>query len=57
VGGYITSKYANDILGATMRIGGETVSLVSCSKTNRLPTSLEHRLITTFSFVRWDDVG
>jgi len=57
VGEYITSKYANDILGATRRIGGETVSLVSCSKTNRLPTSLEHRLITTFSFVRWDDVG
>ncbi len=54
---YITSKYANDILAATRRIGGETVSLVACSKTNRLPTSLEYRLITTFSFVRWDDVG
>ncbi len=54
---YITSKYANDILAGTRRIGGETVSLVSCSKTNRLPTSLEYRLITTFAFVRWDDVG
>jgi len=57
VGEYITSKFANDILGATRRIGGETVSLVSCSKTNRMPTSLEYRLITTFTLVRWDDLG
>jgi hypothetical protein len=27
------------------------VSIVSCSKTNRLPTSLEYRLITTLSLV------
>lgn len=57
VGEFITSKYANDILRATRRIGGETVSLVACSKTNRLPTSLEHRLITTFSLVGWEDLG
>ena len=57
VGEFITSKYANDILGATRRIGGETVSVVACSKTNRLPTSLEYRLITTFSLVRWEDLG
>ncbi len=54
---YITSKYANDILAATRRIGGETVSVVACSRPDRLPTSLEYRLITTFSFVRWDDIG
>ena len=54
---FITSKYANDILSATRRVGGETVSVVSCSKTNRLPTSLEYRLITTFSLVRWEDLG
>lgn len=54
---YITSKYSSDILGATRRIGGETVSLVACSKTNRLPTSLEYRLISTFSLVGWDDLG
>ncbi len=54
---YLTSKYASDILAATRQIGGETVSLVSCSKTNRLPTSLEYRLVTTFSLVRWDDLG
>jgi hypothetical protein len=54
---HITSKFAGDILAASRRVGGETVSLVSCSKTNRLPTSLEYRLITTFSLVRWDDLG
>ena len=53
----ITSKYANDILGATRRLGGETISVVSCSKTNRLPTSLQYRLITTFSLERWEDLG
>ncbi len=53
----ITSKYANEILGASKLVSGETVSLVSCSKTNRLPTSLEHRLVTTFAFVGWDDLG
>jgi sortase (surface protein transpeptidase) len=54
---YITSKYASDILAATRRVGGDTISLVSCSKTNRLPTSLEYRLVTTFSLVGWDDLG
>ncbi len=54
---YITSKYAGDILAASRRVGGETVTLVSCSKTNRLPTSLQYRLVTTFSLVRWDDLG
>ncbi len=54
---YITSRYANDILGATRRIRGETVSLVACSKTNRLPTSLANRLVTTFALVGWDDLG
>ena len=54
---YVTSKYANDILGATRRLGGETISVVSCSKTNRLPTSLQHRLVTTFALDRWEDLG
>ena len=54
---YITSKYADDILATTRRIGGETVSVVACSRTDRLPTSLEHRLISTFSLVGWDDFG
>jgi hypothetical protein len=53
----VTSKYANAILGATRLVAGETVSLVACSKTNRLPTSLEYRLISTFAFVGWDDLG
>jgi hypothetical protein len=54
---YITSKYADDILAATRRVGGETVSIVACTKTNRLPTSLEYRLISTFSLVGWQDLG
>lgn len=53
---YVTSKYSNDILATSRRIGGETVSLVSCSKTNGLPTSLEHRLVSTFKLVGWDDL-
>ncbi len=53
----VTSKYSNDILGATRRIRGETISLVACSRTDRLPTSLSYRLVTTFSLVGWDDLG
>jgi sortase (surface protein transpeptidase) len=53
----VTSKYANDILAATRRIGGETVSVVSCSKPNGTPTSLEYRLVTTFTLARWEDLG
>lgn len=57
VGEFVTSKYANDILAATRRIGGETISIVACTKPNREPTSLQYRLITTFALVRWDDLG
>jgi hypothetical protein len=54
---YITSKYAKDVLGATRRIGGETLSLVACSKTNRLPTDLSYRIVSTFRLVEWADLG
>jgi hypothetical protein len=54
---YITSKYSNDILAACRRVRGETVSLVSCSRTDRLPTSLQYRLVSTFKLVGWDDLG
>jgi sortase (surface protein transpeptidase) len=54
---FITSKNPNDILAACGRVGGETVSLVACSKPNRLPTSLEYRLISTFQLVGWEDLG
>jgi LPXTG-site transpeptidase (sortase) family protein len=54
---YITSKHPWDILAASRRVGGDTVSLVSCSRTDRLPSSLEYRLVSTFSLVRWDDLG
>ena len=53
----VTSKYSNDILWMTRRFGGETISLVACTKPNRLPTSLEYRLISTFQFVSWEDLG
>ncbi|MEO1057482.1 MAG: sortase [Actinomycetota bacterium] len=55
---YITSEFANDILGATRRIGGqETMSLIACTLPNRLPTSLRWRIISTFRFVDWEDLG
>jgi len=54
---YITSKYSNDILRACRRISGETVSLVSCTKTNRQPTNLQYRLVSTFQLIGWDDLG
>jgi len=53
---FITSEHSRDILAACRRIGGETVSLVSCTKTNRLPTSLRYRLISTFQLVGWEDL-
>jgi len=53
----ITSKYSNDILAACRSVPGETVSLVSCSKSNRLPTSLQYRLVSTFRLLGWDDLG
>jgi hypothetical protein len=57
VGDVVTSKYSNDILAATRRIGGETVSVVACSQPNRLPTSLSYRLVSTFALERWDDIA
>ena len=55
---YITSEFANDILGATRRIGGrETMSLIACTLPNRLPTSLRWRIISTFRFIDWEDLG
>jgi hypothetical protein len=53
----ITSKHARDILAGTRRLGGESIAIVSCSKTNKLPTSLEYRLISLFSYVGWEDLG
>jgi hypothetical protein len=56
-GALVTSKYANDILGASRRIGGETISLVACSQPNGQPTNLSYRLVSTFQFVGWEDLG
>jgi sortase (surface protein transpeptidase) len=54
---YITSKYSSQILAATRQVGGETFSLVACSKTNRLPTDLKYRIVSTFHLVEWVDLG
>ncbi|MBV1893237.1 MAG: sortase [Ilumatobacteraceae bacterium] len=54
---YITSKYASQILAATRQVGGETFSLVACSKTNGLPTDLDYRIVSTFTLVDWVDLG
>ncbi len=54
---YLTGKYANVILDAALATPGETVSLVSCTKTNRLPTSVQYRLVSTFALVGWVDLG
>jgi hypothetical protein len=54
---YITSKYSTQILAATRQVGGETFSLVACSKTNRLPTDLDYRIVSNFKFVEWVDLG
>ncbi len=54
---YISTGFPNDILGKTRLVGGETVSIVSCSKTNREPTDTRFRLISTFRLIGWDDLG
>lgn len=54
---YITSKYSSQILAATRQVGGETFSLVACSRTNRLPTDLDYRIVSTFKLVEWVDLG
>jgi hypothetical protein len=54
---YITSKYSDQILAATRQVGGETFSLVACSRTNRLPTDLDYRIVSTFTLVEWVDLG
>ena len=48
---YLTGKKPAEILWTTNALGGETVSLVSCTKLNRLPTNTSYRLISTFRFV------
>ena len=54
---YITGKVPNEILWTASALGGETVSLVSCTQLNRLPTNTAYRLISTFPLVGWEDLG
>lgn len=53
----VTRKFSDEILAASRRLGGESVSMVACTKPNRQPTSLEYRLVSSFSFLGWEDLG
>ncbi len=54
---HITGKDASEILWVASSYGGETVSLVSCTLPNRLPTNTSYRLISIFALVDWVDLG
>lgn len=54
---YLSTSASSDILGKSRLVGGETISIVSCSKLNRLPTDTRFRLITTFALAGWEDLG
>jgi hypothetical protein len=43
----LTGAGSNEILDATRYHPGTTISLIACTKLNRLPTDLKYRLITT----------
>ena len=61
----LTSKADAQILAATQRVGGETLSFIACTvgfdrrKSNYpnqwAPTSLEYRIIVTFALEYWTD--
>jgi sortase (surface protein transpeptidase) len=54
---YLSSSAPRDFLAKTRLVGGETVSIVACTKLNRLPTDTRYRLISTVALVGWDDLG
>jgi sortase (surface protein transpeptidase) len=45
-----------NILAATRKHAGTTLSLIACTRTDWLPTSLNHRIVVTFEFVSWRDI-
>ena len=54
---HITGRNSSEILWVASSYGGETVSLVSCTQLNRLPTNTAYRLISIFALVGWEDLG
>lgn len=54
---HITGRNSSEILWVASSFGGETISLVSCTLPNRLPTSTAYRMISIFSLVDWVDLG
>jgi sortase (surface protein transpeptidase) len=45
-----------NILAATRQHPGTTLSLIACTRTDWLPTSLNHRIVVTFELVSWREV-
>jgi hypothetical protein len=54
---YLTGKDPGEILWTASALGVETVSLVSCTKLNRLPTDTSYRMISSFRLIDWEDLG
>ncbi len=50
---YSTVPSVQKILAATRRHPGTTISLIGCTRLDRLPTDLDHRLILTAELVDW----
>ena len=63
----VTSRFGNDILAATQRLGGESLSIVACtvgfdsSKSAYpdpwAPTSLLYRIVVTLTLREWRDIS
>jgi sortase (surface protein transpeptidase) len=52
----LTNSVTANILQATRNHPGTTFSLVACSKSNFLPTSLSYRIVVTGELVSWREV-
>jgi sortase (surface protein transpeptidase) len=45
-----------DILAAVRAFPGTTLSLVACTRTDWLPTSLNHRIVVTGELIEWREL-
>jgi S1-C subfamily serine protease len=51
----VTSSRTTDILAATLRHPGTTLSIIGCSKLDGTPTSLSYRLVVTGELLGWEE--
>jgi hypothetical protein len=51
----VTSSRTTDILAATVRHPGTTLSIIGCSKLDGTPTSLSYRLVVTGELLGWEE--